>query len=80
MDARRLVLAACDEVGPVCRELQVRDDVHVRALIREHLLARVRIEQRDLAGLVARQNQPRHVRERADSGLAPDRVEHRRRL
>ena len=49
VDARRLVLAACDEVGPVRGELQIRDDIHVCALVREHLLTRVRVEQRDLA-------------------------------
>ena len=37
--ARSLVLAARDEVRPVCRKLQVRDDVRVGALVREHLLA-----------------------------------------
>lgn len=78
--ARRLVLAARDEVRAVGRELQVRDDVHVRALVREHLLARARVEERDFARLVARQDQPWRVRERAHGRFAPDWVEERRRL
>ena len=72
-----LVLAACDEVGPVRGKLQVRNDV---ALVREHLLAQVRVEQHAPARLVARQDQTLHIQERTDSGLAINWVKHRRRL
>ena len=54
--ARRLVLAARDEVRAVGGELQVGDDVHVGALVREHLVARARVEERDFARFVARQD------------------------
>jgi hypothetical protein len=77
VNACRLVLAARDKVGPVRRELQVRDDVHVGKLIRENLLARARVEQHELARLVARQDQTLHLRERADGHLALNRVENR---
>jgi len=52
--ARRLVLAARDEVRAIGRELQVRHDVHVGALVREHLVARACVEERNFARLVAR--------------------------
>ena len=54
MYARRLVLAARDEVRAIGRDLQVRHDVHVGALVREHLVARAPIEECNFARLVAR--------------------------
>src|SRR6266404_1341267 len=38
---RRLVFTTRDEIGTVSGELKICDDVHVRALVREHLIARV---------------------------------------
>lgn len=77
---RGFVLAAGDEVGAVGAELQVRDDVHVRALVREHLLARLRVKQCDLARLVAHDEEVRRVREGAQRRLRADGVEHDLRL
>ena len=75
-----LVLAACDEVGPVRGKLQVRNDVHVNALVREHLLAQARVERHALARLVARQDETLHIRECTDSRLVINWVKHRCRL
>lgn len=76
MYPRGLVLAARDEVRAVGGELQVGDDVHVRALVREDLFARLRVEERDLARLVAREDHAGHVGEGADRRFAADGVEH----
>ena len=76
MYPRGLVLAAGDEVGAVGGELEVGDDVHVRALVREDLFARVGVKERDLARLVAGEDHAGHVGEGADGRLAADGVEH----
>ena len=76
MYPRGLVLAAGDEVGAVGGELEVGDDVHLRALIGEDLFARVGVEERDLARLVSCEDHAGHVGEGADGRLAADGVEH----
>lgn len=70
------VFATCDEVCPVWRQLEVRDDVHVRALVVQHLVAVFRIKEGDLAGFVAGEDE-RWRGKRADDGLAACRVEER---
>lgn len=68
------VLAACDEVCPVWRQLEVRDDIHVRALVVQHLVAIFRIKEGDLAGFVAGEDE-RWRSKCADDSLAARRVE-----
>lgn len=52
----------------------------MRPLVALDLFARLGVEKRDFAGLVAREDQAWGVRKRADDGLAAGRVEERLRL
>lgn len=63
---RSFILAARDEVGLVGAELQIRNDVHMRALIVRHLVAGLHVEERYLARLVTREDLARSAREGAD--------------
>jgi hypothetical protein len=76
--ARALVLGAGDEVARIRRQLEVRDNIAVSALIALDLLARLRVEERNLARLVARQDRraPRRERRKGAHGrLGSDRTE-----
>lgn len=53
----RFVLAGGDEVRTVRRELEVGDDVHVRALVGEDFFARFGVEEGDFAGFVPREEE-----------------------
>jgi hypothetical protein len=71
-----LVFGARDEVRSIRRELQVRDDIAMCTLVALDLLARGDVEEGDLAGLVARDDDgaPSSVGgEGTDGGLASDR-------
>jgi hypothetical protein len=71
-----LVFGARDEVRSIRRELQVRDDIAMCTLVALDLLASGDVEEGDLAGLVARDDDgaPSSVGgEGTDGGLASDR-------
>ena len=68
-DPCSLVLAACDEVRPVCGQLQVGHEVHVRTLVALNFVASLRVKQSHFSRFMAGNNKVRG-RKRADDGFA----------
>lgn len=69
-----LVFAAGNEVRPVRAQLQVGDDLLVRALVVENLLPGLDIEERNFSGLVPGDYDSRLGRECANGSLGAGRI------